>query len=212
MSTMHPEQYQQTIHTYSEDQLREMLLSPSLYHDDAMLAAVWEAEKRNLSFVNLESLKQKYESIYEMVIKVEHEKVKEDAEKESSLQLPELFSPIAVFWFTLLFNTLFGGFMLAYNLNKVNKKAQNQVYVFTILYTLVGMTAVSLVPVGAFFPFVYNLAGAFILRDYFWRRNIPFGLKFRVKSAQTPFLIGLGYSVLLLVGLYFFGGMLYPTA
>lgn len=211
MSTMHPEQYQQTIHTYSEDQLREMLLSPSLYHDDAMLAAVWEAEKRDLTFPNLESLKQKYEAIYEMVIKVEHEKVREEAEKEA-VPMPELFSPIAVFWFTLLFNTLFGGFMLAYNLNKVNKKAQTQVYVFTVLYTLVGMVAVSIIPMGAFFPIVYNLTGAFILRDYFWRRSIPFGLKFRVKSAQTPFLIGLGYSVLLLVVLYFFGEMIYPQA
>ncbi|PLW96504.1 MAG: hypothetical protein C0593_11315 [Marinilabiliales bacterium] len=211
MSIMQPEQYQHTIRNYSDDQLLEMLTSPALYHDDAMLAAVWEAEKRRFSFSGLKELKLKYEAIYSMVLKAAHEESKEKADSEVRT-VPELFSPIAVFWFTLLFNTLFGGFMLAYNLNKVNKKAQMQVYVFTVLYTVGGMLAVSLIQLGALFPFVYNLAGAFILRDYFWKRLIPMSQKFRVKPAQVPFLIGIGYSVLLLVVLYFFGDAIFPAA
>ncbi len=209
MSIMRPENYQQNISIYSEEQLKEMLLSPSLYHDDAMLAAIWEAEKRNIYIPGLESLKAKYEALYEVVIKTDHEKAKAEALGDTE-PLPELFSHISIFWFTLLFNTIFGGAMLAYNLNKINKKAQTQVYAFTALYTVLGMLAVSVIQLGALFPFIYNLVGALILRDYFWKRFVPFGMKFRVKSSQTPFLIGLGYSVLLLVALYFFGEMIYP--
>ncbi|PID94189.1 MAG: hypothetical protein CSA95_03890 [Bacteroidetes bacterium] len=209
MQMMDPEQYRLNMHTYSDDRLKEMLLAPSLYHDDAMLAAVWEAEKRGLLFRGLDKLKEKYEGLYEaaMRLKSEEEEAEFMAAQARDAAMPELFSPMTIFWFSLFFNTLLGGFMLAYNLGKVNKKARLQVYAFSVFFALSSVLIVSLFQVGGMFPFLYNLAGAFALRDFFWRRSVPANFAFRVKSAKIPFLIGVGYTLLLFALLYFYGDL-----
>ncbi len=210
MSKMQPEHYGPTMKTYADEKLIEMLKDPATYHDDAMLAAIWEADKRMLNYEGLPELKSKYEQIYSLVLQAERNREEEAQQKAREVDEPELYTPGAIFWLTVLFNTLFGGFMMAYNLNKINKKAQTQVFVFTILYTVGGLFAVTLVPLGSIFPIVYNITGAFILRDYFWKRFMPLRQRFKVKSLQTPLLIGIGYSVVLIVVLYFFGNQLIP--
>ena len=196
--------------TYSNDQLLEMFNSESLYQEDALLAAVWEAERRNLAFEHLSEMKQKYEGIYQNLIDKEREELSTSAGAVTGA-LPELFTPMSIFWLTVLFNTLFGGLMLAYNMNKVNKQALSTVYLFTVLYTIGGVVLVYLVPTGGLFPLLYNLTGALILREVLWKKFIPIQTKFKAKSPQTPFLIGLSYSLLLILLLYFFGGVLFPA-
>lgn len=196
--------------TYSNDQLLEMFNSESLYQEEALLAAVWEAERRNLAFEHLSEMKQKYEGIYQNLIDKEREELSTSAGAVTGA-LPELFTPMSIFWLTVLFNTLFGGLMLAYNMNKVNKQALSTVYLFTVLYTIGGVVLVYLVPTGGLFPLLYNLTGALILREVLWKKFIPIQTKFKAKSPQTPFLIGLSYSLLLILLLYFFGGVLFPA-
>lgn len=207
---MNPENYKHTMLTYSNDQLLEMFNSESLYQEEALLAAVWEAERRKLTFERLPEIKQKYEGLYQHLIDKERDELSSSAEAVTGA-LPELFTPLSIFWLTILFNTLFGGLMLAYNMNKVNKQALSTVYFFTVLYTIGGVVLVYLIPTNGIFPLLYNLTGALILREVLWKKFIPVQTKFKAKSAQTPFLIGLSYSLLLIVLLYFFGGMIFPA-
>lgn len=207
---MNPENYKHTMQTYSNDQLLEMFNSENLYQEEALLAAVWEAERRNLAFEHLSEMKQKYEGIYQHLIDKEREELSTTAGAVAG-ELPELFTPMSIFWLTILFNTLFGGLMLAYNMNKVNKPALSTVYLFTVLYTIGGVVLVYLIPANGLFPLLYNLVGALILREVLWKKFIPIQKKFKAKSSQIPFIIGLSYSLLLILLLYFFGAALFPA-
>ena len=207
---MNPENYKNTMLNYSNDQLLDMFSSESLYQEEALLAAVWEAERRKLTFERLSEMKQKYEGLYQQLIDKERDESSSSSETVAGT-LPELFTPSSIFWLTVLFNTLFGGLMLAYNMNKVNKQALSTVYLFTVLYTIGGVVLVYLIPAGGLFPLLYNIMGALILREVLWKKFIPTQAKFKIKSPQIPFIIGLSYSLLIILLLYFFGGMIFPA-
>ncbi|MDD3962605.1 MAG: hypothetical protein EOL88_06070 [Bacteroidia bacterium] len=201
---MNPEHYQKTVKRYSDEQLLDVVEHASLYHKDAILAALWEIEARGMKVEDIDSLKSSLESEFRMALEAEHLEEKENA-IDPDTPFPELYSPVAIFWMTLLFNTLFGGLMLVYNTQKVNRQGRLPIILFTIFYTVAGLTLVSIIPIGMLFPVFYNLTGALVLREVMWKRHIPSDQKYRVKSTITPFLIGIVYSLLMLILMHYLG-------
>ncbi|NCD68410.1 hypothetical protein [Mucilaginibacter agri] len=102
----------------------------------------------------------------------------------------EIYSKRAIWGFSIFFSTIFGGVLLMINLRAAGyKSAANLVLLFSILYTLLGSIALSIIgATSGAFAIIFNGIGAAILTEYFFNRYFP-EEDYYPKSIATPLLI-----------------------
>tara|TARA_B110000503_G_C7081923_1_gene385549 strand:- start:215 stop:802 length:588 start_codon:yes stop_codon:yes gene_type:complete len=181
----------------SDQELEDIIQEKSEYTEEALQAAIWELENRNLI--------QKDEIILEETIPVQEAQVSEKVNEKSEsafeeLEKPILYSKKAIQGFTIFFSPIFGAVLLMSNLKAVNKlKARSQVLVFGIGYTLLSVVILDYLPKNFLITLVFNLIGYVILTEFFWNNNLGKELQHTKKQIKKPLII----SILILLGLVF---------
>jgi hypothetical protein len=178
----------------SNQELEAILQEKSEYTAEALQAAIWELENRNLI--------QKDEIILEETIPTQETQISEKANESTfeEFETPILYSKKAIQGFTIFFSPIFGAVLLMSNLKAVNKlKARSQVLVFGIGYTLLSVVILDYLPKNFLITLVFNLIGYVILTEFFWNNNLGKDLQHTKKQIKKPLII----SILILLGLVF---------
>lgn len=103
---------------------------------------------------------------------------------------PELYSPRAVWGFSVFFSVIFGAVLLASNIT--DKKAKWMMIGFGILYTAVVIVIVNLIPqTNSGIVIGLNAGGALILTKLFWDKYVGAETKFRTKPIWKPLIISI---------------------
>jgi len=97
---------------------------------------------------------------------------------ENEEEAVEIYSKQAIFWFSVLFNPIFGGALLMQNLRDVGyKKEANQVIFFAIIYFIIPQTILSVIPINMVAYMLItvglNVGAGFIFIDYFYPKYFP---------------------------------------
>lgn len=103
---------------------------------------------------------------------------------------PQFYSQKAIYMFTVSCTPLFGSFMLASNFKSAGKP-QWPVLLFGVVYLLLSALVLNYIGIHAIYPLVINHAGAMVMYEYFWKRNIKPEIKYRTKPIWIPLLIGI---------------------
>jgi len=87
----------------------------------------------------------------------------------------KIYSKRAVYAFSVLFTTIFGGVLLRQNLiDTKRKKEANIVLVFSIIYTVLTIVIVNSIDLRtSSLTFLLNLVGGAILSEYFFKKYFP---------------------------------------
>jgi len=115
---------------------------------------------------------------------------------EEALNIPEksnkkIYSKKIIQIFCIVFSPLFGGVLLMLNLIEIgNKKAAKKVLIFSVLYS--AIIILILTTKGFKISTVmYNLIGAVILSEYFFRTYFPTPDNFEKKEIWKPLIISI---------------------
>jgi len=131
-------EYSASIKRLPEEKLREYILNPEGYHDEAILAAIWELEKRR----PMQSDEQELEKeITSRIGSTETSVISESTIKAafSQEQLPSLYSIRAIQVFSVLFSVFAGGILMAINFNRpANKTEVYKVIGFSLSYSILA--------------------------------------------------------------------------
>lgn len=174
----------------SDLNLREYIDNKSLYSDEAILAAIWELEKRNLAGAE----------ILELENQINHNKIgKQERIVETERKhyftvdsnAPVLYTPNFILVFGVLFSVFGGGILMAINFTRLGKKNYAMLIVFiSLLYSILQ---------GAFFFYINvtsslitlptSLLGIYLIQVLFWKRLVPGDLKFQKRNIWGTLLI-----------------------
>lgn len=109
---------------------------------------------------------------------------------------PALYSKRTIYWFTVLFSTIFGAVLLALNCRNIgSKKGSLEVLMFGTLYAFFQGFALSLLPKNSILSLGFSVLGAIILNQYFWKKYIGNDTIYRVNPIWKPLAVGVVISV-----------------
>lgn len=118
--------------------------------------------------------------------------------------LSPIYSPKAVWGFSLFFAPVFGGFLLRQNLIEDNKKKEgNLMLIVSILFTLITFSIVTYFePENSSLTYLLNMGWGAILSGYFHRKYYP-EKDYKFKKIWKPLIISLLIMIpFLLLALY----------
>lgn len=170
---------------YSDRDLETILEEKDKYTKEAIQAVIWELENRNL--------REKTTILEE---EASEEITKNNERTIEEIPLPNLYSKKTIQGFAIFFSTIFGAFLLMYNLKEMKKsKARNEVLVFGILFTIVSVILLNYLPKTLFTTLIFNIIGYFILIHFFWNKDLGEDLKYKKKNIWNPLM----YSILVIM-------------
>lgn len=170
---------------YSDRDLETILEEKDKYTKEAIQAVIWELENRNL--------REKTTILEE---EASEEITKNNERTIEEIPLPNLYSKKTIQGFAIFFSTIFGAFLLMYNLKEMKKsKARNEVLVFGILFTIVSVILLNYLPKTLFTTLLFNIIGYFILIHFFWNKDLGEDLKYKKKNIWNPLM----YSILVIM-------------
>jgi len=178
-------EYSASIRRLPEERLREYIEKPDDFHDDAVLAAIWELGKRRESKtdeISLEALINKRAGEQQE----EYPKVVIPADlKLVTHAVPNLYSMRSIQIFSVLFSVIAGGILMAINFNRITQKIEAlKVIGFSFVYTILSFTIFSILGTQSpFLTIILNLLGAYLIDMLFWKRVL--GSEFRYNSQQV---------------------------
>jgi hypothetical protein len=111
--------------------------------------------------------------------------------------LPVYYSVMAIRVFCILFTVLFGGVLLAMNLNRTeSKKGVWQVVIFSLFYSIAGVAIMNAIPkANSGITLVINAGGAYIMEYLFWNKYIGKTAEYTKRSVLVPALIGIALAI-----------------
>lgn len=116
--------------------------------------------------------------------------------KNAEKELATLYSKRIILIFSGLFSVIFGAALLLSNFRKLNEqKGIYQVLIFVVIYVTGLVYTISSMKTGANLSLPLNLAGGFILNEYFWNRYIGKETEYEKKSWVKPTIISLAISI-----------------
>ena len=178
-------EYSASIRRLPEERLREYIEKPDDFHDDAVLAAIWELGKRRepkTDEISLEALINKRAGEQQE----EYPKVVIPADpKLVTHTVPNLYSMRSIQIFSVLFSVIAGGILMAINFNRITQKIEAlKVIGFSFAYTILSFTIFSILGTQSpFLTIILNLLGAYLIDTLFWKRVL--GSEFRYNSQQV---------------------------
>ena len=181
----------------SDEELNGYVERPDEYEEDAVIAAVWELQKR----------KKANERALAWLALIEEKRIKTNEQQLTSIpdrteehKIPVLYSKRAIRFFSIFFSTIFGGILLSVNLYRL-RKHREILYVisFSLSYTFGILVLAALFPeYASFIALFMYLLGMIILEEMFWKRMIGDDLKYRKQPVWLALGIGLAIAALLL--------------
>jgi len=187
-------EYSASIHRLPEEKLREYIQKPEEFHDEAVLAAIWELAKRR----PLRKDERNLETELTERVKVPEIQLKGTYNDESikiGATLPSLYSTLSIQLFSTIFSPFVGGILMAINFNRTAQKAEIiKVLGFSLLYTLTvsliyTLTATQLLAyMGSMAPFIViflNFLGGILIIELFWKRVFGNEYKYTKQQAWT---------------------------
>jgi drug/metabolite transporter superfamily protein YnfA len=120
----------------------------------------------------------------------------------TDLDAPLLYSPRAVWGFSIFFTVIFGAVLLSSNLT--DKKAKWIVIGFGIIYTSVVIFIMNLLPQpNTGLTLGLNGGGALILTQLFWNKYVGKETKFRTKPIWKPLIISIIITIPFLLAIIY---------
>lgn len=176
-------EYSVGLRRLDEERLREYVKSPDNFHDEAVLAAIWELSRRR----PLEKDEIMLESSISERLKPQKTEVAEvytPVFRTDEADIPSLYSIRSIQIFSVLFSVIGGGILMAINFSRTTQKAEAvKVIGFSIAYTFLSVAIISILGTQSpILTIVLNLLGAFLINELFWKRVL--GLNFRFKKQQ----------------------------
>jgi drug/metabolite transporter superfamily protein YnfA len=103
---------------------------------------------------------------------------------------PQLYSPRAIWGFSVFFTVIFGAVLLAINLT--DRKSKLIVIGFGALYTTIAILILNLLPkANTGITIGLNMGGALLLTSLFWDKYVGAETKFRTKQIWKPLIISI---------------------
>jgi len=184
----------------SDTELKDIISENSKYTKEAIKAATWEIENRNLKqSENLDSINEQTESEFKPIqienVERENNKVeffKKDPNVSDDPNLSKFYTKKAIYGFSVFFTTIFGAVLLMSNLKKnENTKARFIVLTFGILYTIFSIYLLNILNSSTLLTLIFNGIGSIILTEYFWNKYIGKDFKHRRKGIFKPLIISI---------------------
>lgn len=185
-------EYSDGIKRLHEEKLREYVEKPGDFHDEAVLAAIWELERRRPLLGDEKALEESINKRVEIKIPEPAIVTATNITFEEK-KLPSLYSMTSIRIFSVLFSVLAGGILMAINLNRTTQKTESyKVLGFSLLYTVVSISIFSLLGTQSpIMSVILNLLGAFLIDELFWKRVLGREFKFQKQQIWTALLIAL---------------------
>jgi hypothetical protein len=185
-------EYSVGIRRLPEEKLREYVEKPEDYHDEAVLAAIWELSNRRKQTRDEKKLEAEINGrLNQPAPELAH--FTSGELKIADAPLPSLYSIRSIQLFSVLFSVLAGGILMAINFNRTTQKAEAlKVLGFSLIFTLFSFLVFSII--GSQSPvlsIVLNLLGAFLIDQYFWKRVFGEEFKFNKQQIWSALLIAL---------------------
>jgi hypothetical protein len=184
-------EYSSGLRKLSEDRLREYITSPGNFHDEAVLAAIWELSNRRPLLEDEKKLENDLSE--KLIVPVMSELIDTIPAKPGSDTIPFLYSRGAIQLFSVLFSVLAGGILMAINFHRTRQKNELfRVLGFSLSYTvLVYIAASSFKTPSSLVTVVLNLLGAFLIGEFFWNRVLGRNFQYVKQSIWTALLVAL---------------------
>ena len=181
-------------------ELLEMYNNTELYTVEALKSIETELQKREIDFEAHDyAYLQREEDAQNGVEHIEIEK-----EIEIAKSPIDLYSPTAIFGFSIFFSTFIGGILLMLNLRKLGKKEQgNQVLFLSLLFVLASSAILSYLGPNSLVSLLLNLFGGWLFANYFFQKYIGTWRGYERKPIWKPLTIMLFISLGLALVLYF---------
>jgi hypothetical protein len=176
----------------SDSELKNYIENKSQFQEAAILAAIWELEKRN----NLGSKEKLIEKEIEQKKIEEIERI-EQIKKESNItddpNAPILYHSKFVLIFGALFSVFAGSILMALNFARLDKKKIAWLVVLSgLIYStlqVIVLNQIQTSTTGLTLPI--SLLGMYLLELVFWKKQVSPDLKFRKRNIWGAIIIGL---------------------
>ena len=121
----------------------------------------------------------------------------------TNIEAPEYFSQQAIFGFSVLFSVIFGGVLVAFNVNRAkSKSAAFLIIILSIIYSAIEFDLLKDAGGGILLKFLFNSVGAYALNYFCWNRFIGKTTVYRARSLLIPIIIGIGLLLLTMASMF----------
>ena len=143
-----------------DNELKDVISKKDSFDSDAVLAAIWEMEKRGLADETTELIKREFSG----KIKVQKD---EERRRQGTPSIPK----ITIFLVSFLLTPLFGAILFSINLFDVKQvKGMLLVIGFSILYTVISIIIFNFTSYHFGIIIIINALGAAIISEFFWKK------------------------------------------
>lgn len=120
-------------------------------------------------------------------------------------EYPKIYSEKAIWGFSVLFTSIFGGVLLMQNLKIVGKnKEANKILAISILFTIITIAIVNIPEKpNSSISFLLNMAGGGILSKYYYPKYFPNENDFTKKPIWKPLIISIIITIPFLLALIY---------
>ncbi len=200
MENQNWKQYARHYENCSIEELSDIALNAELYHDETRWAVLQLIEQKGQEL----SPSQK-ELIEQFKIKATKKQAL-DQVGESEKVVVELFSPRAIFGFSIFFSIILGGVLMFSNLKKMGKLKQAiSVLVASVLFMFLPLFVVPFVGFSQWVVLLVNFLGALFFVEYYWKNYLGPDLVYKRRPVmKVVFICFLLYFVLTFVLMQFF--------
>jgi hypothetical protein len=189
----------------TEAELLEYFLNHHKYVAEAVLAAVKELQNRGRAFTEAElaTVEPERRAVEQAAVAATSE---ETSLVDEEVELPRLYSPGAIFGFSIFFSLIFGAALLATNIRTTGNRRGSWIVVgFSVAYMFLEALVVWQLNRSSSMSLAFNLAGAFILNYYFWPKYIGTQLDYEAKPIWRALIISVLIVLPVLVIMMLFG-------
>jgi hypothetical protein len=118
---------------------------------------------------------------------------------------PMIYSKKAIWGFSIFFSPLFGGVLLMQNLKDTDRRKEgNLILLISIALTALTIAVVTVFDIkGRTIPFLFNLGGAALLTEYFYKKYFPDEIDYEKKKIWKPLFIALAICIALIAFTFF---------
>lgn len=183
----------------SDDELKMYLEHRSEFQEEAVLAAIWELKKRNITAENIEQIE----------LQITNKQVLTGAKNfTNDPNAPELYTTRFMTIFGVLFSVFAGGILMAMNFSRLGDKRMAWIVGLSgFLYSILQATITTQMKINSGLILLLSFLGMFLLENLFWKRNFPVDLKFRKRSILWPLLTGILIYAPFIYAIILSGGM-----
>lgn len=184
--------------TASDDALIPYIRDHKQYVPEAVEAAIAEYARRGKPLPDEQIQQQNYR-------KMETESLglaAVDMNVTTDTDAAELYSPQAIYGFTVFFGAIFGGILFCINLSRINR----QIYILPVLIGAFAYTALQLITgmyiQGSTVTIVTSILAGVIYQQALWPRIAGPTVLFRKRSIWPPLIIGLVFLGLVFLAIF----------